>query len=159
MFCYLSDRTSLIALARLWHIQMKTKNKRVTCNYNHCNDYTTLYLEHDAYISKIMSQLMTKPTKWHNRAAKADQPGHLPSLIRVFAVRMKKIWVLIYQLSAQQRLWVDLTDAKVDLSLCYSHMLFCWFWHEKAQFVLTIHKIQFRGHIYTFRRGKSVKQS
>ena len=29
----------------------------------------------------------------------SDQPGHLPSLIRVFAVRMKKAWVLNYLLS------------------------------------------------------------
>ena len=36
---------------------------------------------------------------------KTDQPGHPPSLIRVFAVRMKKAWVLSYPLSAQRRLW------------------------------------------------------
>ena len=34
----------------------------------------------------------------------SDQPGHPPSLIRVFAVRMKKAWVLSYLLSAQRRL-------------------------------------------------------
>ena len=34
----------------------------------------------------------------------SDQPGHPPSLIRVFAVRMKKAWVLSYPLSAQGRL-------------------------------------------------------
>ena len=34
----------------------------------------------------------------------SDQPGHPPSLIRVFAVRMKKAWVLTYPLSAQRRL-------------------------------------------------------
>ena len=34
----------------------------------------------------------------------SDQPGHPPSLIRVFAVRMKKPWVLSYQLSAQRKL-------------------------------------------------------
>ena len=34
----------------------------------------------------------------------SDQPGHSPSLIRVFAVRMKKECVLSYPLSAQQRL-------------------------------------------------------
>ena len=33
-----------------------------------------------------------------------DQPGHPPSLIRVFAFRMKKAWVLSYPLSAQGRL-------------------------------------------------------
>ena len=31
----------------------------------------------------------------------SDQPGHLPSLIRIFAVRMKKAWVLSYPLSEQ----------------------------------------------------------
>ena len=34
----------------------------------------------------------------------SDQPGLLPSLIRVFAVRMKKAWFLSYSLSAQRRL-------------------------------------------------------
>ena len=33
----------------------------------------------------------------------SDQPGHPPSLIRVFTVRMKKAWVLIYPLSARRR--------------------------------------------------------
>ena len=37
----------------------------------------------------------------------SDQPGHPPSLIRVFAFRMKKAWVLNYPLSAQRRLWSD----------------------------------------------------
>ena len=31
----------------------------------------------------------------------SDQPGHPPSLIRVFTVRMKKAWVLSYPLSDQ----------------------------------------------------------
>ena len=33
----------------------------------------------------------------------SDQPGHLPSLIRDFAVRMKKARVLSYTLSTQRR--------------------------------------------------------
>ena len=33
-------------------------------------------------------------------SADSDQPGHPPSLIRVFAVRMKKAWPLSYPLSA-----------------------------------------------------------
>ena len=59
-------------------------------------------------MSEKMSRLMTKLTKWHVRPAKTqislDQPRHPPSLIRVFAVRMKKAWVLSYPLSAQRRL-------------------------------------------------------
>ena len=37
----------------------------------------------------------------------SDQPGHPPSLIRVFAVHMKKPLVLSYPFSAQRRLWSD----------------------------------------------------
>ena len=37
----------------------------------------------------------------------SEQPGHPPSLIRVFAVRIKKAWVLSYPLNAQRRLWSD----------------------------------------------------
>ena len=63
-------------------------------------------------------------TTWQNQQSDcapsedSDQPGHPPSLIRVFAVRMprliwvfavhmKKAWVLNYPLSAQRRLWSD----------------------------------------------------
>ena len=41
-----------------------------------------------------------KTNKVTVRPAKTDQPGHLPSLIRIFAVRMKEAWVLSYPLSA-----------------------------------------------------------
>ena len=67
----------------------------------------------------------------------SDQPGHLPSLIRVFAVRKKKTWILSYPLSAQRRLWSDWVDSQADLSLCWAHIPFCWFcfvvdhiWHK-----------------------------
>ena len=45
----------------------------------------------------------------------------------VFAVRMKKAWVLSYPLSAQQRLWSDFEDAQADMSLRWAHMPLCWF--------------------------------
>ena len=48
----------------------------------------------------------------------SDQPGHPPSLIRVF---MKKPWVVSYPLSAQRRLWSDWADAQADLSLRWAH--------------------------------------
>ena len=58
-----------------------------------------------------------RATSWQNQqngiapSEDSDQPGHLPNLIRVFAVRMKKAWVLGYPLNAQS---------------------FCWFCHEAA---------------------------
>ena len=57
----------------------------------------------------------------------SDLPGHPPSLIRVFAVRMKKAWVLSYPLSAQRRLWLDWADAVADLSLRWAHSHFVGF--------------------------------
>ena len=62
-----------------------------------------------------MSRDMTKPT---NECA--------PSLIRVFAVRMKKPWVLSNPLSAQWRLWSDWADW-ADLSLRWAHTHFVGF--------------------------------
>ena len=62
----------------------------------------------------------------------SDQPSHLPSLIRVFAVCVKKPWVLSYPL---RRLWTNWGgDAQADLSLCRVPRSFCWFCHEAAQF-------------------------
>ena len=60
----------------------------------------------------------------------SDQPGHPPSLIRVFAVRMKKPWFLSYPLSAQRRLWSDWADLWsdwADLSLRWAQCLFVGF--------------------------------
>ena len=51
----------------------------------------------------------------------------LYSLISVFAVRMKKAWVLSYPLSVQQRLWSDWADAQADLSLRRAHSHFVGF--------------------------------
>ena len=42
----------------------------------------------------------------------------------VFAVRMKKAWVLSYPLSAQRRLWSDWADAQADRSLRWAHTHF-----------------------------------
>ena len=72
-------------------------------------------------------------TTWQNQQSgcaaseDSDQPGHPPSLIRVFAVRMKKAWVLSYPLSAQRRLWIDWVDAQADLCLRWAHTHFAGF--------------------------------
>ena len=48
--------------------------------------------------------------------------GIRPVWPSVFAVRMKKAWVLSYPLSAQQRLWSDLAYGQADLSLRWAHI-------------------------------------
>ena len=57
----------------------------------------------------------------------SNQPGHPPSLIRVFPIRMKNALVLGYLLSAQRKFWSDWADAQADRSLRWAHMSFCWF--------------------------------
>ena len=72
---------------------------------------------------------------WQNQQSEcapstdSDQPGHLPSMIRVFAVRMKKAWVLSYPLSAQRGLWSD---------------WLCWFCHVAAHLVISVRKEAYR---------------
>ena len=70
-------------------------------------------------LNPYLSRLLTKPTKWHVRPARSAQ------FDRVFAVRMKKAWILKYSLSAQRRLWSDWADlsslgAHTILLVCHS---------------------------------------
>ena len=61
----------------------------------------------------------------------SDQPGHPPSPIRVFAVRMKKHWALNYLLSASEDR-SDLADAQADMSLRWTHRPFSVFCRAAA---------------------------
>ena len=60
----------------------------------------------------------------------SDQPGHLPSLIRIFAVhsRTQGFFMRIAKTLS------DWADARADQSLRWAHMPFCWFCHEAAHF-------------------------
>ena len=82
----------------------------------------------------------------------SDQPGHPPSLFRVFAVRMKKPWALTYPLSAQQRLWSDWVDAQTDLSLCWANTHFVGFVMSRLSSAITVMVLGFR----TERSGQTV---
>ena len=70
---------------------------------------------------------------WQNQqngcapSEESDQSGHPPSLIRVFAVRMKKHWILSYPVSAQRRLWSAWGNAQADLSFRWVHTHFVGF--------------------------------
>ena len=77
-------------------------------------------------LQPYLSHLMTKPTKWHvcpcAPSEDSGQPGHPPSLIRVFAVPMKKAWVLSYPLSG----WPGWSESSLGAQS------FCWFCHKAA---------------------------
>ena len=53
----------------------------------------------------------------------SDQPGHPPSLIRVFAVYIKKASVLSYPVSTPRRVLADWVDAQADLSSLGTHAI------------------------------------
>ena len=63
---------------------------------------------------------------WQNQQSQcapsedSDQPGHPPNLTRVFAVRMKKAWVLNFPVSAQRTLW---SDWALSLRWAHSHFV------------------------------------
>ena len=77
-------------------------------------------------------------TTWQNQQNECapsedlDQPGHPPSLIRVYAVRMKKAWVLSYPLSAQRWL-IGLDECPGCSESSLGAHPFCWFCHVAAQ--------------------------
>ena len=89
----------------------------------------------------LLSILIIWATSWQNQqndcapSEDSDQPGHPPSVIRVFAVRMKKAWVLSYPLSAQRRLWSDWMDAQADMSLRWAHSHFVAFVMRRPNYV------------------------
>ena len=93
---------------------------RKTCKYwvtwNYCRNFSKNWTKFAATWQNQQSDCAPSED--------SDQPGHPPSLIRIFAVRMKKAWVLIYSLSTQRRLWSDWAGAQADLSLRRAHTHF-----------------------------------
>ena len=68
-----------------------------------------------------------KTNKVSMRPAKTQISLGIRPVWSVFAVRMKKAWVLSYPLSAQRRLWSDWADAHAELSLRWAHSHFVGF--------------------------------
>ena len=67
----------------------------------------------------------------------SDQPGHPASLIRVFAVRLKKAWVLSYPLSTQRKL-IRLGGCLGWSESSLGAHSFRWFCHVVAQIMTCI---------------------
>ena len=86
----------------------------------------------DFEIKRVACSFNIWATTWQNQqnectpSEDSDQPGHPPSMIRVFAVH-KKAWVLSYPLSAQQDSDQTGGDAQADLSLRWAHTHFVGF--------------------------------
>ena len=89
--------------------------------------------------NRIITRMIFDKTNKMTCASREDsgQPGHPPSLIRVFAVRMKKPWALSYPLSAQRRL-IRQGECPGYLSLHWAHISFCWFCRAVAHLMTTV---------------------
>ena len=83
-----------------------------------------------------LSRLMTKPTNWHVRPAKTQISLGIRPLWSVFAVHMKKAWILSYSLSTQGRHWSDWADAQADLSLRWARRI--WVFAGRAVILLVL---------------------
>ena len=89
------------------------------------------------YCIKHLSRLMTKPTKWPCAQRRLRSVRHPPSLIRVFAVRMKKAWVLDYlptERTAKTLIRLGGCPGWSESSL--GAQSFCWFCHQAAHFAM-----------------------
>ena len=88
-----------------------------------------------------MSCDMTKQQNECAPSEDSDQPGHPPSLIRVFAVCMKKAWVLSYPLSAQWRL-IRLGGCPGWSKSSLGAQSLCWFCHVVAHIMTYLQTVK-----------------
>ena len=89
-------------------------------------------------IWKHLSHDMKKPTKWVCAQRDPDQPGHLPSLIRVFAVLSMGSLAPKLSSCGQRILWSDWANAQADLSLRWAHTHFVGFVMSWLIFVIML---------------------
>ena len=118
-FCHVAAQSLNSDCLLSWYFKSELSEGRYYCEPDLETEVYQYSRLHPSY--RYLSRDMTKPTNVCAPSVDSDQPGHPPSLIRVFAVRMKKAWVLSYPISVQQRLWSDWADAQADLSLCWTH--------------------------------------
>ena len=86
---------------------------------------------------------MTKPAKWVCTQRRLRSPGHLPSLIRVFAVHsLGKGLMFLY---ADSEDWSDWADAQAVLSLCWAHSHFVGFCHVMAHIISSVFCVRLTG--------------
>ena len=72
------------------------RKNRCFAIWNILGTYFTIYLYIFFHCERWMSWCIANPTKKSCAPSEySDKPGHLPNLIRVITVRMKKHWVLI----------------------------------------------------------------
>ena len=99
---------------------------KLACNNKLCSAIDALgeTLKFSWFISLWPEPQHDKTNKMSVRPVKTQISLDIHQVWSVFALCMKKPWVLSYPLSTQRRLWSDWTDAQADLSLRWAHTHF-----------------------------------
>ena len=115
------------------------------------NDLPWTFQRHSSSFDYLNQIIIEPPHDKTNKMACAssedsDQPGHPPSLIRVFAVRMKRHWVISYPLSALLRL-IRLGGCPVR----WAQRSFCRFCHAAANKIIC--------HMWRYSRTRNIQNT
>ena len=103
--------------------------RKTSCVPHKCNSLMHLSFSLlNVYINPgINEPRHDKTNKMAVRPAKTQISLGICPVWSVFAVHMKKPWILSYPLSTLRRLWSDWADVQADLSSCRAHTHFVGF--------------------------------
>ena len=112
-----------------WCLCLKSSPSIALMNYTFMpSEYLRYCLNEDSMSVSVTKNWTATQRNQQNECAPSedsDQPGHPPSLIRVFAVRsMAKDPCFLH---ADSKVWSDWADAQADLSLRWAHTHFFGF--------------------------------
>ena len=104
-------------------------------DHDHCSYIVVVYSCCDILFQNILTYAWNEPPhdKTNKMAWAPSEDSDPPSLIRVFAVRMKKA----LDLSAQRRFWSDWAGAQTDLSLRWVHSHFAGFLMKHLKYIFS----------------------
>ena len=127
---HLSPHCSPIGRLRLTEVFNGVRIMKVIYNNEDVHECSRIIAYYGSEGRAHMSRRMSKTSE------DSDQPGHPPSLIRIFAVHSMTSSGPKLSSRGQRRLWSDWAHAQADLNLRWVHMSFCWFCHEAAHICL-----------------------
>ena len=99
------------------------------------------------FIDTTIEPRHDKTNKVSVRPAKTQISLGIHPVWSVFAVRMKKPWVLTYPMSAQRRLWSDWADAQADLNLRWVHTHFVGFVMRRLNHIKVAERNRWGGYL------------
>ena len=117
---YISKPKMILVLSSSkWVTRIFIRSADISGIFNHCSEWSFLL---KSIWASARQNLQNDMCAQRRQISLAIRP-----VWSVFAVCMKKAWVLTYPMNVQRRLWSDWTDAQADLTLHWAQIKFCWF--------------------------------